>query len=201
MNNYLIKAYFDDYKIDLYRTFAINGRLTLDKLAYILISIFKAEPGYLYSFTCGNRRIVSHVDFAVCKALDSRYELDQDIPFAALNLKKGDVLTFSFGPSLSFVFHLDILDDDYQSDKPIENADIKEGKGYGIINELFTLIQYLNCKDDYLYMPSLGRKVERKNYFKFDFSAFDVSEYQKELGEELPILEEGYKKLKPRFLA
>ena len=201
MKRNLIKVYFENNQNDLYRDIVISDRLTLDKLAYSLIALFKAEPGYLYSFTLDDRRIVSRVDFKCCKSLDCHYELDADLPFVSLNLRKGDMLTFSYGPSLCFSFTIKLIDDNYSLNDDVLIPKIISGRGYGIIKHLATLKQYLNNKDEFLYLPSLGRKIDRKDYFKFNFYDFDILAYQKDLEEELPILIEGYSKLPERLSA
>lgn len=191
MNNFLIKVYFENYRDKFYRDIIIPGRMTLDKLAYSLIAIFKAQPGYLYSFTFSDRRIVSRVDYKFCKSLDERYELDSDIPFAALNLHSGDAIKFSYGPSLSYEFTIEILDDNAKCDA-LSSAKIVSGAGYGMLFNLATMRQILNDEDDVIYMPILDRKVAKKDCVQIDFDKFIVDTYQKELEEEMPLLEEGY---------
>ncbi len=200
MNNFLIKVYFENYRESLYRDIIIPGRMTLDKLAYSLIAIFKAKPGYLYSFAFADRRIVSRVDYKFCKSLDMRYELDSDIPFAALNLHSGDTIKFSYGPSLIYEFKLEILDDNAKSES-LNNIKIISGIGYGMLFNLSTLKQLLNDKDAIVYIPIIDRKVSRKDCFEIDFDKFTVDTYQKELEEEMPLLEEGYLNLPEKLSA
>ena len=115
-------------------------------------------------------------------------------------MHSGDTFKFSYGPSLLYEFILEILDDNAKSES-LNNIKIISGIGYGMLFNLSTLKQLLNDKDAIVYIPIIDRKVSRKDCFEIDFDKFTVDTYQKELEEEMPLLEEGYLNLPEKLSA
>ena len=115
-------------------------------------------------------------------------------------LNYGDSIKFSYGPSLSYEFTIEILDDNAKCDA-LSSAKIVSGAGYGMLFNLATMRQILNDEDDVIYMPILDRKVAKKDCVQIDFDKFIVDTYQNELEEEMPLLEEGYLNLPEKLSA